>query len=114
MCVCVCVGACVRGCVCVHYNTHNYLLQRRKKNLTFQERKFISKHVKLWASSLPHILFVTYKNRKSLCPTMALVVSNCCSISGNCCKNITGLPIGYNVIVALTGLPIGYSVIVAL
>ena len=27
---------------------------------------------------------------------------------------MTGLPIGYRVIVALTGLPIGYSVIVAL
>ena len=27
---------------------------------------------------------------------------------------LTGLPIGYSVIVALTGLPIGYSVIVAL
>ena len=27
---------------------------------------------------------------------------------------VTGLPIGYSVIVALTGLPIGYSVIVAL
>ena len=30
------------------------------------------------------------------------------------CKALTGLPIGYSVIVALTGLPIGYSVIVAL
>ena len=29
-------------------------------------------------------------------------------------KYLTGLPIGYSVIVALTGLPIGYSVIVAL
>ena len=28
--------------------------------------------------------------------------------------SLTGLPIGYSVIVALTGLPIGYSVIVAL
>ena len=27
---------------------------------------------------------------------------------------LTGLPIGYNVIVALTGLPVGYSVMVAL
>ena len=27
---------------------------------------------------------------------------------------LTGLPIGYSVIVALTGLPIGYSVIAAL
>ena len=27
---------------------------------------------------------------------------------------MTGLPIGYSVIIALTGLPIGYSVIVAL
>ena len=28
--------------------------------------------------------------------------------------NLTGLPIGYSIIVVLTGLPIGYSVIVAL
>ena len=27
--------------------------------------------------------------------------------------SLTGLPIGYSIIVALTGLPIGYSVIVA-
>ena len=29
-------------------------------------------------------------------------------------SSITGLPIGYSVIVALTGLPIGYNVTVAL
>ena len=37
----------------------------------------------------------------------------CCQIFSVYGNTLTGLPVGYSIIVALTGLPIGYSVIIA-
>jgi len=50
----------------------------------------------------------------SSCGTWSVLVLNQMAVVNNNDSVITGLPIGYSVIVALTGLPIGYSVIVAL